>query len=63
VAQESVSVNHLVLQHRRYSPVIGDIKFVLNIEGVAQEFLRQCLGEWLTVGEEYTYIQEGVDLD
>lgn len=46
---ESVSVNHLILQHRRYSHVIADIKFVLNIEGVAQEFLRQCLADWLKV--------------
>lgn len=42
-----VSMTHLVLLHRRYSPVIADLKCVLNIEGMSEQFVARCLGPFL----------------
>ena len=44
-----VSMTHPVLLHRRYSPIIADLKCVLNIDGVAEQFVSTptCLKPWL----------------
>mmetsp|Transcript_4153 Transcript_4153/g.6352 ORF Transcript_4153/g.6352 Transcript_4153/m.6352 type:complete len:1971 (+) Transcript_4153:47-5959(+) len=44
-----VIMSHPILLHRRYSPIIADLKCVLNIEGMSEAFLEKCLGTWLGV--------------
>lgn len=44
-----LSASHSVLEHRRYNPIVADLKCVLNIEGVPQRFLRACFTEWIKV--------------
>lgn len=41
--------SHSVLAHRRYNPIVADLKCVLNIEGVPQRFLKACFTEWTKV--------------
>lgn len=44
------------MQCRRYSPVIADLKFVLNIEGVSARFAATCLDTWGEVLRMMHYI-------
>lgn len=41
--------SHSVLAHRRYNPIVADLKCVLNIEGVPQRFLKACFTEWTKI--------------
>lgn len=43
-----VSMTHIVLAYRRYSPIIADLKCVLNIDGMAERFIARCLWPWLS---------------
>ncbi|CAM9987897.1 unnamed protein product, partial [Discosporangium mesarthrocarpum] len=45
----TLNPSHVVLRHRRYMPIIGDLKCVLNIEGVPRRFLGVCLRDWVRV--------------
>lgn len=36
--RSALSCGHPILQHRRYSPMIADLKCVLNVPGVARRF-------------------------
>jgi hypothetical protein len=44
------------VQHRRYSVVIADIKFVLNIEDVSGRFCVECLDDWLDLLQLVQYV-------
>ncbi|CAM9996518.1 unnamed protein product, partial [Ectocarpus fasciculatus] len=44
-----LSASHSVLEHRRYNPIVADLKCVLNIEGVPQRFLWACFPKWIKV--------------
>lgn len=44
-----LNASHDVLRHRRYNPIVADLKCVLNIEGVPQRFLGECFTEWMKV--------------
>jgi len=43
----SLHVSHPVLRYRRYSPVVADLKFVLNVPGVSAHFAKACMDAWI----------------
>jgi len=48
---DCIDTEHSVLRYRRYAPVMGDLKCVLNISGFAQVFLDSCLRHLLDILE------------
>lgn len=58
LAYRTIKTDDLILMHRRYSPIIADLKFMLNIEGVAERFVKQCLPVWLDVIGKTQYMHE-----
>lgn len=55
-----LDASHSVLVHRRYVPIVSDLKCVLNIEGVPQRFLRACFTEWIKI---LTVVQVRLDVE
>lgn len=54
-------VSHPIFRHRRYSPVVADLKFVLNIPGVSAHFANTCMDVWLSrllIPLQYMHAQE-----
>lgn len=47
--------NHPVLVHRRYIPLIGDLKVAFTIPGPSRYFCATCLPLWCEILETYQY--------
>jgi hypothetical protein len=55
-SKSGLDPTHTILVHRRYNPIIGDLKCVFTIPGVSRTFLACCLSEWLEVLELGQYM-------
>uniref|UniRef100_A0A7S1FYU0 E3 ubiquitin-protein ligase n=1 Tax=Corethron hystrix TaxID=216773 RepID=A0A7S1FYU0_9STRA len=47
--RQPLDLSHPVMTNRRYSPVISDLKCVLNVVGIARVYSSKCLDPWLAV--------------
>ena len=43
------NLNHDVLSHRRYNPIIGDLRVVFSLDSIPREFCKTCMDDWYQV--------------
>lgn len=48
--------SHAILTHRRYNPLLGDLKVVFSTTGTSRRFCTTCLGYWLTILKTFQFM-------
>ena len=50
------NIEHPILSHRRYNPLLGDMKLIFTTPDISRSFCCTCLSQWINLLEVYQYM-------